>query len=44
MKLTIICHLAAFIVSDYTYEEKGGQMTNDCKFHVLLCKYEIYNR
>ena len=35
MKFTIICHLVAFFVCDYLLI-KGSQMTNNCKFHVLL--------
>ena len=35
MKVTIICHLAVFL-SVSTYKYKGGQMENNCDFHVLL--------
>ena len=37
MKFTIICHFDCLFI--YTYvvtDTKGSQMTNNCKFHVLL--------
>ena len=39
MKLRIVCHLAAFFVSDYVHiKRKGDQMTNNSEFHALLLK------
>ena len=35
MKFTIICHLAAFLFITST-DKKGGQMTNNYEFYVLL--------
>ena len=47
MKFTIICHLAAFLISDYIYINKGGQMTNElliflkCRsLHVFTSRYD----
>ena len=40
MKFTIICHLAAFSLYIVT-DQKGGQMTNNCEFHILLLIFEI---
>ena len=37
MKVTIICHLAALYLHVVT-DKKGGQMTNNCDFYVLLLK------
>ena len=39
MTSTIICHLAAFYVSD-CINKKGGQMTNSCEFYVLLLIFQ----
>ena len=35
MKFKIICHLVAFLFIN-SQTKKGGQMTNNYKFHVLL--------
>ena len=35
IEVTTICHLAA-LLSVTTYKQKGGQMTTNCDFYVLL--------
>ena len=39
MKVTIICHLAAFYLYVVT-DKQGSQMTNNGDFHVLLLIFE----
>ena len=42
MKVTIICHFAAFLFI-CSHWQNGGQMTNNFDFHVLVLNFTIWN-